>query len=64
MGLKAWVVGRVGANGLWELRQLILNMVPELRDVRSLALKATTPNKGFFKLGILNIKYCKWYIIV
>jgi hypothetical protein len=64
MGLKGVVGGRGGADGLWEMGQLILSMGPEWRDVRAPALKATTQNKGFLNVETSHIKYFTLCIIV
>jgi hypothetical protein len=55
--------GRDAANNLWETEQLLLSMGPECVQVRTFALNAITPSKGF----ILHLKtpqgnYCTLYI--
>ncbi len=54
MGLRGGIRGRGGANGLWETRQLILDMGPECREARTLALQATTSRKGFLHMRALQ----------
>ncbi len=51
VGMQVWgggIRGRGGANGLWDMWELILSVGPEWREVCTLALKATVPSKGFF----------------
>ncbi len=61
MGLRGGIRGRGGANGLWETRQLILDMGPECREVRTLALEATTSNNGFLHMRALHLNCFTWY---
>jgi hypothetical protein len=48
VGLRGGIRGRGGASRWWERVQLIPCLGQEWRKVRTLALKATTPNKVFF----------------
>jgi hypothetical protein len=54
--LKRRALGKGKASGWRETGQLILSMGLEWREFRTLALKATTPSKGFLHLKIPHVK--------